>query len=406
MARQKTKRRRSATVYVAAAFFIAVLAYLGVYLYRSIGTPLRTVTATRYTLYDSVNVDGLLVREETVLETASEMVYIVPDEGERVSAGGEVAIAYHNSGELALAEEARQIELQIEQLEQLRTLQAETSDLARLDETIKADILAMRRAAEQRELADTTDRAVELRTLAFNKSSDESSIDQQIRALELRLYELGDVSGNRASVLTAPVSGLFSSVVDGWEDVTPEQLMAMEPEDFTALLASEQAASEQAVGKLVSGSRWYFATVLPSETARQYAVGDTVELILGRFYSQTLSMTVERRNDGASGDSLLVLSCGTGMADTLALRVQSAELVRTEYSGLRIPRSAVHVDEDGATFVYTETGLRAERRDVQILYEQGEDYIVALDTTDAEALREGDSVIVSGKDIYDGKVIN
>ena len=94
------------------------------------------------------------------------------------------------------------------------------------------------------------------------------------------------------------------------------------------------------------------------------------------------------------------------MRNTLALRRQSAELVKTEYTGIRIPKSAVRVDEAGATFVYTETGLRAERKDIEILYETGEFYIVAINTVDDGALRAGDSVIVSGKDLYDGKVVN
>ena len=56
--------------------------------------------------------------------------------------------------------------------------------------------------------------------------------------------------------------------------------------------------------------------------------------------------------------------------------------------------------DDGSTYVYVQTGLRAEARDVQLIHDFGEYYMVR-----GENLRAGDDVIVSGKGLFDGKVV-
>ena len=56
--------------------------------------------------------------------------------------------------------------------------------------------------------------------------------------------------------------------------------------------------------------------------------------------------------------------------------------------------------EDGGTFVYVQTGLRAEARDVELVHDFGDYYMVR-----GQNLHAGDEVIVSGKGLFDGKVV-
>ena len=48
----------------------------------------------------------------------------------------------------------------------------------------------------------------------------------------------------------------------------------------------------------------------------------------------------------------------------------------------------------------TESGITTEARDVQLIHDFGEYYMVR-----GENLRAGDDVIVSGKGLFDGKVV-
>ena len=78
-----------------------------------------------------------------------------------------------------------------------------------------------------------------------------------------------------------------------------------------------------------------------------------------------------------------------------------------------------NLDQVGQLGVYRVSGAQAEWVPVQILWEAEDYYLIAQadkvdeegnqqtlsDYEQATALREGDTVIVSGEDIYDGKVV-
>ena len=87
------------------------------------------------------------------------------------------------------------------------------------------------------------------------------------------------------------------------------------------------------------------------------------------------------------------------------LRQQSAEIVFTSYSGLRVPKSAVRV-ENGQTGVYILEGTLAKWKPITILHDTGESYVAALDTSSTDNLWPGDELIINAKNLYDGKVVN
>jgi len=92
------------------------------------------------------------------------------------------------------------------------------------------------------------------------------------------------------------------------------------------------------------------------------------------------------------------------MADTLAVRIQSVKIVYSEYSGIRVPKKAVRLNEEGKPCVFTLTGARAEEKPINIVYEYEDYYIVESGET-AEGLQFGDEIITSTKGLYDGKII-
>ena len=102
----------------------------------------------------------------------------------------------------------------------------------------------------------------------------------------------------------------------------------------------------------------------------------------------------------------VVFSCDTALADTLAMRTVSANVVFDAYSGIRVPTEALQTDEDGEqAYVWVITAMQLERKNVSVLY-QNEDFAVIARDSSANALREGNTVVVSGDDLYEGKVMD
>ena len=101
----------------------------------------------------------------------------------------------------------------------------------------------------------------------------------------------------------------------------------------------------------------------------------------------------------------MLASCTRNLSETTLLREQNAQLVQTSSAGLRIPKEAVRVEEDGKIGVYCLSGLQAKFKPVTILFEGESFYLVEYDRGNAAAIREGDLVIVAGEGLYDGKVV-
>ena len=92
----------------------------------------------------------------------------------------------------------------------------------------------------------------------------------------------------------------------------------------------------------------------------------------------------------------------------IRLRRLTAQVEFSAYTGLSVPKEAVYQENDEnvvKTYIFLLPGLQAEKVYVDILSESGDSYIVKNGTENGTALREGSTIIVQGKDLFDGKVV-
>ena len=73
----------------------AVVVYLAASAWRSFRDPYTFVMSYAYTVDDSLEATGFLVREETVLSGGGGTVELLPEEGEKVARGETVALLGH-----------------------------------------------------------------------------------------------------------------------------------------------------------------------------------------------------------------------------------------------------------------------------------------------------------------------
>jgi len=384
---------------VGAAFFIAVVVYFAIYVFSSLNAPYQTISAVEYTVRDSIGLEGIVVRDEEPLLTYYNSLHIAADNGKRIPKGGTVGIVYSSDGELQRAERLREVNMEIQSLEELQ--ESGISESQKLENGIKSEIQALRLAVQNRDLDDIVALGSNVRTLVLSAAGDESSIEVELETLYEERKGLESVKSNPYDEIKAPRSGLFSTAADGFEDITPEMIEDMDPDALKNLMAENRSRSELALGKLVYGSKWYFAAVMDEDDANDFNINERVTMIFGKYYSEYLDMRVESVSfEDSNGQCVVIFSCSEAMVDVLDMRMQSAELILHEDTGVRVPKKAVRVDEEGRIYVFTQTGMQAEKKYVEIMHDLGEHYVVA-----SEKLRAGDVVIVSGRDIYDGKVV-
>lgn len=153
-----------------------------------------------------------------------------------------------------------------------------------------------------------------------------ADLTAQLQELSSQLTALNQRSASATTRVTASQSGIFSSLVDGYETtLTPSAVMTMTPSQLTALMTGGGGASSS-TGKLITSNRWYFACVLPLASAQRLSEGGTALLRFTGEFTQDVDMTVSHISEAEGDKAVVVFSTdpSTSPATTL-LRTQTAE---------------------------------------------------------------------------------
>ena len=408
---------------------LGVLGYFAIQAVRYFGDPLTTTLAYPYEVQMTTALSGYVVREETVLpDDTSGLLQLQRAEGERVSAGGVIAVAYADQATLDRQQEIQSLETQIEQLQYAAdaALGAEVS--LRLDTQILQDIIDYRTALAADRLDQADDCGQSLRSLVLKRDytySDTTDFSAQVAELQSQLNQLRSQTGASTRRITAPQAGLYSAVVDGYETVlTPQALETLTPSQFSELEPDTSVSST--VGKLILGDTWYYAAVMDQEEAQLLQESGSLQLRFAKGIGQDLDVSLTRVSEPEDGRVVAVFRGNTYLSELTLLRRQSAEVIRETESGIRVPIEAVRLveetvtGEDGTettvsrTGVYCIVGLEARFKPVDVVYQNEEFALVRSSLEGADGmttaqeeirLREGDEVIVTARDLYDGKII-
>ena len=214
-------------------------------------------------------------------------------------------------------------------------------------------------------------------------------------------------SASSVEVKSETSSGLFydSGYVDGFESLfTAQALETLTPDALHALTESTPTTPEgQTVGKLVYGYEWYLALELSPSVASSFRAGREYRFTFPENNDATVKLTLSKMVAG-SDTVLAVFVCESHPSDFLFYREQTVEITVGESEGFYIPETAL-VTENGVTgvYVFEESTVRFRRADI---IWRGEGYAIAALPGEGSLteLYENDILIVSGKDLYEGKV--
>ena len=405
------------------AVTLGVLAYFGIQGLQYLGDPLTTTLAYNYQVEEGMDLSGYVVRREQVLaDEASGLLRLQRSEGEKVGAGGTVALVYADQASLDRQREIDELSGRIEQLQfaQEASLGSEVS--LKLDAQIMRSLLDYRAELAAGRLDNAEEHKTELKSLVLKRDytySDTEDLSGQIAELQSQLKELKAQAASSVRAVKAPVSGVYSAVVDGYETVlTPGLLADMTPSQLNAVQADETLTSQ--TGKLILGDSWYYAVTMSADQAKALRdSGGTMTLRFAKGVEQDQTVTLYAVGPEEQGRVVVTFRGEYNMAQVTLLRRQSAQLIWRTVAGIRVPNEALRaantkVDQEGnrttveSLGVYCVVGMEARFKPVEVLY-SGDGFVLVRSTaaSDQESLRlrPGDEIIISAKDLYDGKVV-
>lgn len=413
------------------AVTLGLLAYFGVQGYLYFSDPLSTTLAYNYQVEEGTSLSGYVVRSEQVLpDDTSGLLRLQRSEGERVSNGGTVATVYADQASLDIQSEIDALTTRIEQLEYAQEAALSSEVSLKLDTQIMQSILDYRSSLAADRLVKAEESGGKLRSLVLKRDytySETEDLSGQITELKTQLKSMRAQAAGSVRRITAPVAGLYSAVVDGYETVlTPESLEGMTPSLLSGVRAD--TAVQSSVGKLVLGDVWYYAAVMSAGEAEELQEAEAVLKKAGGSLTLRFTKSVERDlpvslvsiGPEENGRSVAVFQGKTYLPQLTLLRQQSAQVISSTVEGIRLPKESVRIvtrtveNEDGTTTqtqttgVYCVVGMEARFKPVEVVY-TGDSFVLvrANHPEDKETLRlrPGDEVIIAGKDLYDGKVL-
>ncbi len=399
-----------------------VAIYFAAYIYNALDDPYRTTQVYAYTSYDSVTVEGLVVREARVLPAQPGILEITRAEGEKVGTGQEIALVYRDSQAQANQVQIEELEMEIELLEYAIDQGGDLDSAARLDEDILQAVVGLRASYALGDCTQLRDQVMNVKSsvlkrgYTYGEGLTPADLTARLRQLKEELTVLTRQSARATTRVTAPEPGVFSSLVDGYESLlTPDTVLQLTPSALQELIDNPAGEESGALGKLLTSNTWYFAANLPKQSAERLTEGKTATLRFSGELNREVEMTVEQIGPTEQNKTLVVFSSSRYLILTTLLRCQTVELIFDRWSGLRIPKQALHLEEVTRTddktgepvsvqilAVYALVNGHAELREVEIVHE-GEDYYVVRSVgTGPKVLRAEDTIITEATGLRDG----
>ncbi|MCR4925933.1 MAG: hypothetical protein K5917_06565 [Clostridiales bacterium] len=394
---------------IVALIFISYISYQ---IYKTNYSPVKTETALEYVGYDAIDVQLFTVRDESYIEnSAVGSVFPLVTDGKRVANGDDVALVFIDE---AAAITYKQIQDITEDIERYKVIENNKSaysiDINTLDTDINnklidcLDAITNGNFDEFSTYTDSLSERVTSRQIAVGETVDFSA---KIAQLEEKLNNLKALQKSYSKI-TAPSSGYYISSVDGYEKtIDYNSLLNLTVQQVDDAINSKPAdTGSNVMGKLVSRFAWFFVCTLPNEQAADLVTGDKLTVRLPYAEAVNISVTIEKIIYSDSDRCVLVLR-NSYMNDTLAkLRIEQGQLVLNEYTGFKISANAVRVNEAGEKGVYVLSGNKVVFKKIDVIFSTQAYVVVAENTESSGYLKLYDNVIVSGKDLYDGKVID
>lgn len=415
----KAYLKRVSRYVLTAAASVLLIAYIIYHIYLSYGSSIATLTTELSQAEQKISLQAYILRNETVLYTdgGSNINYLVSD-GDRVARDSRIAAAYAGQN---MQMEIAQIDAQIAVLQKSDLGDnIVMTDTASIDAKLNALVLQMQRNLLEGNLDFVLRQKTDMQVLLNKRQILTNRLDgipDKIEALQQQKQDLLAGDEAKAEYITASAAGFFYTDVDGYETLfSASDVSSMTLNSFRELIESEpktedaQGEGKTTVGKIVTAFTWYIACPVTTDQAVGLSVSKNYTVVFPYSDGQRVTMKLERIvTEPESDEAVLLLSSNTIISDMNYLRSQPVELVVQSYSGYKIPVSAVRI-RDGEQGVYILQGSVVKYRQVEVLFES-DGYFIAepkdvYDETQTNRLGLYDLIIIKGRDLYDGKIID
>ena len=387
-----------------------LIVFIGHQIYSSTYKPITTVSAEYYTATKGFQINGIIIRDEEIISNnTSGALHFVLANGERVAKDGIIANIYSNADASVTVNRIEQLQSRIEDIEEMQAYNdVEAADISLINNKVNNSLNTMLRGVAAGDFSAFENDSSELLTNMIRRqmvTGEQTDFSAHLNNLKSELDSLNASLAMPVGSIKTNRSGYFVSSVDGYEnvlscddieDVTTEYLENLKP----------KSVDGNAVGKIVSGYTWYIASKVDISESLKYKIGDKLTLKTTIKSTPELNVTLEKINTSKNDKTaVMIFACDQMNSELASMRNGSFTIINDTYSGLKIPAKALRV-QDKKTGVFVRSGMTIKFVEVNVIYRTDEYIICEKQVSKDTVLRLYDDVVVKGKNLYDGKIID
>lgn len=362
----------------------------------------ETETANSYVAKEKVAFTGVYLRDETpLLYSGSGVIQYPYPDGSKMAKDSVVAYVYNTENGITNNQQIAKLEEELNMLKKAQnpgtTQVAQPDNLSSLiRERYQAMVINSERG-DYVKLDDERQEFLNLMNILQIVVGKEKDFNARINQIESEMVRLKSGQSTPSQSLKVTMPGYFVSYTDGFENrlsldssksITPAQIR-----EIITQSQQEDTINPNALGKIIDGYQWKMAGIFDN---RRFMLtqGSKLTLTIPSTGVQVPVSVEDIRDTENPGESVLILACKELNFSLVQHRVEDAELIINEYSGIRVPRKAIRF-LNGVKGVYAKVGQSVVFKRLNVIYE-GDDYVVSKETKTSGDLLLYDDVIIEG----------
>ncbi len=413
--REKRKSRRGFITFLIGAFVLCVAVNVAM----SFNNRLETMIVRTGTEEESIAAEGYLFREQTIISAQEEgYLYCAKDEEQRVKIGETVAYIYKNEINTSAMAELKSIEKDIAKIEsgsQYREIYS--NDAAKIEQSIGQQLGRVPALGYQGRIAEVDVIKDEVNSLIEDRRviTGEVQPKDNSHELEILLQKKSALEAEHdieRTVVHAPTAGVFTSRVDGLEEMLdPKQIEEITPGYIRELNGKSVKTESETriesgwpIGKIVNNFTWSIAALVPVDMAEDMNVGNRIDIRFPDIDVHTVEGKISKISSEEGGKVVVVVESNKYIDKIYSTSKVKVEFIKHHHEGYKIPSKSIRI-VDGRAGVYVIRNNRARFVPVEIIYNSKEWVIAVEKKEENSSIKLYDELIISGKDLYDNKVV-
>lgn len=371
---------------------------------------METQFALTETVYNTIDTKCFVVRDEHFIKNnVNGTTVSFAKNGERVASGDTVSMVFKSSDDAVSYLKISELEKSIAHYEELSgQANFQTLNVESLTDKINNELIEFLEARDNRQYDVAIESADVFRdSLTGKQIATGSSLDfsKQLATLKNELTTLQNAKYSYTEV-KSDSAGYYINGSDGYESTIDfKKIDEITVDNITKAIESKpQAVASDVVGRVVGSFTWYIVCAVDTDKTINLSYDERIYINLPYQGVERLPVTLHKIGDRTSDKTILILSCDL-MDESLAdLRIEDIQIVTEEYTGYKIPNSAIRT-VDGEKGVYVVRGNLLGFRKIHILYST--DSYSIVDNPDGESgyIKLYDKVVTKGVELYDNKLV-